>query len=317
MRCDMKNRYFCVRLLLALGLFGPTVHAKADVAPEEAAPARISPVNGSAASTISPLVSPLLLTPLEATKLKAQILRALQTKAGVAIRLTAAPNGDRDTRWVTQQYEAIKEPRQKYWLVGQHLLMAEYLLQSHATDPRMTGMDIARIASRRIATDLGETRLAAQIIQAYLLPNYPLAEEAEWEALSRAGIATRLAEAYQEIQDDRKVSPGEKYQQRDDLIDAYRLQISVIKDEAKADYARWNIAKVLERSFRFEEAIRYLQEVNPRGTQLRARQEIPRLQALLEKQRRDAAKSAAHLAGEDTESKAPQDSQKSKTQSTN
>lgn len=303
----MRNRCFCVQLLLPLILLGLIIQANADVAPADTAPARISPVNGSAASSISALESPLLLTPLEADKLKAQILRALETQAGVAIRLTAAPNVNRDTRWVTQQYAEAKEPRQKYWLAGQHLLMADILLRSQYTDPRMTGMDIARIASRQLATDMGETRLAAQIIQAYLLPNYSLAEEATWEPLSRVGIATRLAEAFQEIQDDPKLSPGEKYQQRDNLIDAYRLQISVTEDEAKADYARWNIAKILEQSFRYEEAIRYLQEIDPAGTQHNARKEIPRLQALLENQRHDAEASAARLDGETDENKAAQD----------
>lgn len=302
----MKNRYWRAQILLCWVLLGLIIHSKADVAPDNTAPARISPVTGSAASSISPLVSPLLLTQLETDKLKAQIMRALETKAGVSIRLAAVPNGDRDLRWMTQQYAETREPRQKYWLVGQHLLMAATLLRSRYTDPRMNGMDMARMASSHVANDLGETQLAAQIIQAYLLPNYTLAEEEEWEALSRAGIATSLAEALEKVQDDPKVPGGEKYQQREDLINAYRLQISVVKDESKADYARWNIARVMEKNFRFEEAIGYLQEMKSSNMQPRAQQEIPRLQALSEKQRLDNAASAAHLAGENKENEIPQ-----------
>ena len=304
----MRHRYCCAQLLIPVGLLGLMIQVRADVAPAddvplveesaEAAPARISPVDGSAVSTLSPLVSPLLLTPSEVKQSKAQIMRALEQKAGVAIRLAALPNSDRDLRWVEQGYEVAKEPREKYWLVGQHLLMADTLLQSKYTDPRMTGLDIARIASNHIATDLGETRLAAQILQAYLLPNYTLAEESDWEMLSRAGIARSLAQAFQQIEDDPNVPLSEKYKERANLIDAYRLQISVTQDEAKADYARWNIAKALERSFRYEEAIGYLQEVSPTGTQRNARKEIPRLQALWEKQKQDETESAARLAGE-------------------
>ena len=310
MKTPTLGAWFVLPLCLG-ALFTPV---KGDVpAP---APVRISPVVGVAAGSLSPIESSLLLSPLQVTQLKTQILRYLTQNAGVPLRLTSMPSGDRDTRWVSQQIQGAKDVRQKYQVMGQHLLAADFLLRSRYADPQLTGMDIARIASRDAFELLGDSRLSAQIAQAYLLPNYAWADQGVGGALSRVGIALRLVEAYQAIQDDPKLSPGEKYLQEENLIEAHKLFITVTQDETKADYARWNISKVLERRFRYEEAIGYLREIDPAGTQRNARKEIPRLEALLQKQRQDAAELAARLAGANAKNAAPQNSTAEPPQST-
>lgn len=259
---------------------------------------RISPVNSSAAEDGTELNTPLLIEAVKVEQAKKEIFAQLLQKAERPLaHIPVNPNfafpAQPDNRWMNLAYAAAKNDAEIYGLVGDHLLLADTLLRSRYANTRLTGVDVARVAATCLSERLKNPLLAVRVADAYLLPNYRELDEGDVGVLTRVGIVQKMLDLLQAVQRAPDVSDEDRYKEAMRLIEANRLLIMVTRDESNADYARWDIAKILEKYGRFEEAIRYLNEVNPIGNQRAALNEIPRLQAKVDAQKKEAQERAA------------------------
>jgi len=267
------------------------------ITPDTKAVTRISPITGGAASLDAPVASPLLLAPLEAEKTRSEVLSELQERAGVALSLAPVPpRGDVPNSWMVAQYDAAKSERELWWLFGQHLLMAQSLVGNRFTDERDNGLDIARIVARQIIIRQKEGKLAAGVLQGWVLPFYSECEGEGQIAPSRVDVANALILALDIKRSDSRLPYAEQYGAVSELIEAHRLLISVTTDESDADYSRWQMALLFERLARFDEGIACLREVDPRGKHRGAWSDIPRLEKKRDEQQKAKAALARKLA---------------------
>lgn len=283
----------CVVVLSAVSWSAPA-------SPDVKATTRVTPQTGVAAAFDATLVSPLLLSPLLGEKKRLQVLNDLQKRAGVKLSLMPVPpRGDVPNSWMLAQYKTAKSERELWWLFGEHLLMSAFLRNSRFADDRANGLDIALIVTRQVVLFQKEGKLATDILQGWVLPFYSECEGEGQIAPSRVTVAKALLVALEAKRNDVRLDYAQRYGAISELIEARRLLISVTTDAGVADYSRWQMALLLERLGRFDEAIACIREVNPRGNHRGALKEIPRLEKERDEQQKAQAAVAAQL-GEKT-----------------
>jgi tetratricopeptide (TPR) repeat protein len=195
------------------------------------------------------------LSPTEVKELKEEISRYLDKKAGPAPKLQPRPGKNVDS-WCLEQYDAaakLKNPKLVYQLIHGHLPIAERFLQSPKKQDKQMGLDIVSIAAYRAIELVQDKWLAPALAEAYLLPNFDAANEREGQGLSKFSLLQDVAWVY------KQVGETEKY------IEIYKRMLAGSDSDNTMDACRVRLAVALEKLGKYEEALRHLKEIDPKG----------------------------------------------------
>ncbi|MBY0522744.1 MAG: tetratricopeptide repeat protein [Gemmataceae bacterium] len=184
---------------------------------------------------------------------KQAILKHIVQKTGKPVLGTSVPKGS-PWVWAMETYEATpkQDPKLLYGWVGEHLVVADKrYLASKQVEERRKGLGLVCEACNCAAHRLKDTKLAVQICETYVLPNIDAADERHWKYLGKQNILEVAVGAYAEAKD------------ADNMAEMLKLCIENAHNRNTADGARLRLARVLERQEKYEEALKYLKEIDP------------------------------------------------------
>jgi len=155
------------------------------------------------------------------------------------------------TPWNTlkAQYNQPPDYKTVYRTIGEHLVIAEHLLNQESPQKQAEGM---RIVSGLCSTALDvavDPWLAARICDAYIVPHFSKIDEKPKYGLTREhfmDVAGRVYRAAEEI---------------DRYVQLSRTFLSMAKTDQKIDQARYRLGRALEDNGQKQEALKYFQEI--------------------------------------------------------
>lgn len=196
------------------------------------------------------------LSQTEIKEMKEEIAKYLAKKAGQAPPLQP-PKAD-VAEWSRAQFaaaEKAKNTKLLYQLIHSHLPLAERLMQSKDEKVRREGLLIVMRATYCAIDTLQDKWLAPGLAETYLMPNRELAHESRGRTPNVAEVLVDVAYVYQQLGD------TEKY------LEVYLQLLSTGGGGPNAgEVARVRIAIALDKLGRYQEAIRCLEEIDPKGS---------------------------------------------------
>ncbi len=160
-----------------------------------------------------------------------------------------------------REYKSNPQQHSKelYYLVGQHLLLAEAMFSQDDEKVQLSGIGIANEVITILAQTLNDGPLAARVADAYLIPHLDLAPLKMYAVLNRRFLMTYAIRAY---------SFGERY---DMLERVCGHAIQLYGDNRNStDALRATLAKALMKQNKWDEAIQVLYDIqDPSLTGLR------------------------------------------------
>jgi hypothetical protein len=194
------------------------------------------------------------------------LIRYLLEKNGGTVSVNSMPAFDENAWICARQYDAAsKDTATLYILVGQHMLIADDLLQKKDALQKQQGLAVSVQAARCARNKLKDNLLATAITDVYILPNLDLADEREWTMMSKTSILEDVIATYSQAKATEK------------LANAYKLFIASAPAH-RADVARLKLAQLYEKQGQREKAVDSLNEIKPNGSVRGARSLIPKLQ---------------------------------------
>jgi hypothetical protein len=204
---------------------------------------------------------------------KQALRRYLQKKAGRPPTGVASPKKDAWV-WSNQQYlDYEKSPQALYALISNHLLLADrrYLYRTEIAERRQ-GLGLGLEACRCATHMLKDKWMAIEICEVYVRPNLDASTQEHWKYLGKQNNLEAVADAYAFVEDAPK------------LAEVYKLMVDNAHNRNTADAARMRLAQVLARQEKYEEAIKYLKEIDDKAGVAGAKRLLPDYQAKLKAQ---------------------------------
>jgi hypothetical protein len=169
------------------------------------------------------------------------------------VSVNAIPSTDLNAWALAGQYEALgSDALLLYRLVGQHLLIADHLLQDTDLAQRRRGLAFAVQAIRASRKQLKDYPLAAAIADAFLLPSLSeTADERATEWLSRINVIEEACAAYKLARDPARQAIG------------YQLMLEYAPNRNAADFARYQLAQLSVKAGDGERALKLLNSIDP------------------------------------------------------
>lgn len=147
-----------------------------------------------------------------------------------------------------------KHTKEMYYLVGQHLLLAEAMFAQQDPQVQLSGIGIANEVISVLAQTLNDGPLAARVADAYLIPHLDLAPLKMYAVLNRRFLMVYAIRAY---------SFGERYDMLERVcghtIDLYG------SDRNSTDAVRIPLAKALKKQNKWDAAILVLNDIQDPG----------------------------------------------------
>jgi hypothetical protein len=187
------------------------------------------------------------------------IHRYLVQKVGGTTPMSQVP-GASPIGWCQKQYDAAaktKDPKVLYRLVDSHLLRAGELFKSKKKEDHYTAFGMVIAVELCCADKLKDKWLTGAVADGYLMANLGLAHESEQNYLGRQNLITYAIAFYGQSGEDLKYIKGYKA----------LLEIAISRsDDNSADAARLKLGEALLKQGELQEALEYLQAVDPRGS---------------------------------------------------
>ncbi len=163
-----------------------------------------------------------------------------------------------------RQYRELKadDPqhvKQMYYLVGQHLLLADAMFVQSDPKVQLSGIGIANEVITVLAQTLKDGAMAARVADAYLIPHLDVAPLEMYAVLNRRFLLTYAIRAY---------SFGERYDRLEQVC-GYAIQLYG-DNRNSTDALRITLALALKKQNKWDEAILVLNDIqDPSLTSLR------------------------------------------------
>jgi tetratricopeptide (TPR) repeat protein len=189
------------------------------------------------------------------------------TKKGGPPPQLVLPKDKAPSDWCLEQYEAAvkrKDPKAFYRLLHGQLLLAQRLIEDKEQKelpwrqtPFATGLTIATYVDDAAIQHLQDKWLAPKICEGFVLPLWEVAEPNGVARASKMGIVTNAVGIYMAVGDRKK------------YIEAYKLYLSTAigyHTTNSADAARVRLGAALLEEGDYEQALRYLEDIDPKGS---------------------------------------------------
>lgn len=209
--------------------------------------------------------------PASPTGLRDTVRRYLSQKTGKTATGAAVPKGS-PWVWCAEQYEAVpkQDPKVLYGLIAEHLAIAEKrFLQAKTVEDRRKGLGMVSEACQCAGQRLKDDWLAVQICEGYLIPNLEAADDRHWKYLGRQQILETIADVYAQAKD------------ADKFIRTLQAILENAHNRNTADAARLRLAQMLDKQGKYQEALRYLKEIDEKEGVGGARKLIPEIEKKL------------------------------------
>jgi hypothetical protein len=147
-----------------------------------------------------------------------------------------------------------KHSKEIYYLVGQHLFLADAMFAQQDPQVQLSGIGIANEVISVLAQDMKDGPLAARVADAYLIPHLDLAPLKMYAVLNRRFLMIYAIRAY---------SFGERYDMLERVCGhAINLYGS---DRNSTDALRITLAKALQKQHKWDAAIQVLNDIQDPG----------------------------------------------------
>jgi hypothetical protein len=191
-------------------------------------------------------------------------------KVNGPIAVDSIPDGDINGWWCVRQYDAAGGDQVAlYRLVGQHLLMGEYLLAQTGKEQKLRGLGIILQAGRYASMKLKDNYLASAICDAMILPNISAAAAQPRVWLGKDKVIAQTVYIYK--------ATGNQ----DGLVKSYKMLLKNAPNRNTEDAARMRLSQIAESKGNYLEALNYLKAIDPNHGMSGARKHIPLLEKKL------------------------------------